>query len=102
MPALRLSSLVLQREGKDSIALLERVLPVGLVGLQGRVDGVESRRRRELVCDNGRQLEDFGRTTPRQEVWIASTIPFARPIVLTKPGRGELAGCYEGVDGATA
>jgi len=49
VPALSLTSGVLEVEGKDGVALLDSVLAVGLAGVEGVVDGVESRRRGELV-----------------------------------------------------
>ena len=49
MPALGLTGCVLQREGEHGVALLDRILLVGLAGLDGAVDGVESGGGRELV-----------------------------------------------------
>lgn len=50
MPALGLTSSVLQRESKDGIALLDGILLVGLAG-ESLSDGVKSSGGRELVCN---------------------------------------------------
>ena len=48
-PALGLAGGVLEGEGEDGVALLQGILAVGLAGVEGGVDGVEGRRRGELV-----------------------------------------------------
>lgn len=50
VPALRLARLVLEGEGKDGVALLNSILPVGVAGAEGRVDGIEGGRGGKLVC----------------------------------------------------
>lgn len=50
VPVLRLASLVLQGKSKDGLALLDGILPLGLVGVERVVDGVKGRRGGELVC----------------------------------------------------
>ena len=42
VPALGLTSLVLQGESKDSVGSLEGALAGGIIGLEGLVDGIES------------------------------------------------------------
>lgn len=49
MPALRLAGRVLEGEGVDAVALLDGVLALGLVRVEGVVDGVKGGRGRELV-----------------------------------------------------
>ena len=53
VPALGLPSGVLKGEGKDSVALLDRILLVGGI-LERLVDGLEGGRGGELVC--GRRI----------------------------------------------
>lgn len=48
MPALRLASLVLEGEGKDTVGLLDGVLALGVGAGEDAVDDVESGRGREL------------------------------------------------------
>lgn len=49
VPAVGLACRVLQCEGEDGIALLDRGFALALVGRQGRVDGIKGLRGRELV-----------------------------------------------------
>lgn len=49
MPALSLARSVLEGKGKNGVALLHRILAVGLARVQGVVDLVKSRRGGELV-----------------------------------------------------
>lgn len=48
VPALRLASLVLEGEGKDTVGLLDGVLALGVGAGEDAVDDVESGRGREL------------------------------------------------------
>lgn len=50
MPAVGVAGGVLQREGEDGAALLDRVLAARVVGRQRGVDGVEGRGGGEGVC----------------------------------------------------
>jgi hypothetical protein len=50
VPALGLAGGVLQRKGKDGVALLDGVLLVGFAAGEGLVDGVKGGRGGELVC----------------------------------------------------
>jgi hypothetical protein len=49
MPALSLSSLVLQGESEDGIALLDRVFSFSIGGCEGAVDQIEGLRRGERI-----------------------------------------------------
>lgn len=53
VPALGLTSLVLEGEGKDGAALLDGVLAVGLASREGRADLVEGSGGGELVYFKG-------------------------------------------------
>lgn len=50
MPALLLPSLVLQCKGEDGIALLHCIFSLGVVRLEGAIDGVEGGGRGKGVC----------------------------------------------------
>lgn len=54
MPAGRLASLVLEGEGKDSLAVLDGILAASFVAAEGGVDGLEGLGGRESVCDGAR------------------------------------------------
>lgn len=49
-PALCVAGGILQSDAEYSLAILDGVLPVSLVGIEGVVDGVKRHRRRKLVC----------------------------------------------------
>lgn len=54
VPAGRLARLVLEGEGKDSLAVLDGVLAAGFVAAESGVDGLEGLGGRESVCGSAR------------------------------------------------
>lgn len=59
-PALRLAATVLKGEGEDGVALLDRILAVGVACVERLVDGVKGGRGGELVCCQGRTAVSLG------------------------------------------
>jgi hypothetical protein len=62
VPAVDLAGGVLEVESEDSVALLQRILAVGLAGVEGLVDLVESRGGGELVWFCCQQLRPICNT----------------------------------------
>ncbi len=62
VPALGLTSSVLQGEGEDGVTLLDGILAVGIGGVQGLVDGIKGSGGRELVYTQntqGQQMSSY-------------------------------------------
>lgn len=82
VPALLLSSCVLQLEAEYRLALFQGILFLGFADVEGVVDGVEGRRGRKVVC-----------LSRQSRCWVSLVyVPFLTPIVRNRFAEREVRG----------